>query len=133
MNKLWKILITIILVAITLGVLTRAVLFGYFAFNPEARTQLQAPLLHERFSSLQDMNPEDNPAFERPGALPTVRAMRFNRLYPFGMRSAVYSFHRPFGLLPLLIVLVGIFFLGRYVGKKGVSIKIDKDETNTSS
>ena len=127
MNKLWKILITIILVVITLGVLTRAVLFGYFAFNPEARSQLQAPLLHERFSSLQDMDPEDNPAFERPGALLTLRTTRFNRWHPLGMRSMVYSFHRPFGLLPLLIVLVGIFFLGRYVGKKDTRTAVEND------
>jgi hypothetical protein len=128
MNKFWKILISIILVVITLGVVAQAGVVGYCFFNQEACLEYAQPFmeLREKYHDMdRDLNVEalmedgDMDRFDR------LDQYAFNHHSRFGFPGRVYGFGSGFFFLALL---VGGFFLVRSILRKnGVRVKIEKE------
>ena len=128
MNKLLKVLLIIVAVVITLGVIGRAAMFGYFALNPEARENFMLPISQSYHDVDGDGEIDEGLDYDRHGI---SEYHKFSPYSLFGIHGGTYGFRRPGGLLPFLIILAGGFFLGRYVQKKGVRLKIEKDGQDT--
>ena len=129
MNKFLKVLLIIVAVVITLGVVGQAAMFGYLAINPETRENFMPPISQSYHDVDGDGESDGGFEYDRRNIAEYHKFSPFSR---FGMHVGTFGFHRPGGLLPFLVILAGGFFLGRYVQKKGVRLKVEKNGQDTS-